>query len=1162
MRRNLTCLVLLLFLQYYATAQKKVSPPAANLRDKNISTRTDSVKLDTLSVVPGSFSIPGIAAGDYQLDETSAILVWKRRPKADSVQVRYRVFGFSFARDYYHKDIRQLYHSYMITPYIYKGGEASASRFIDFGSLNYNGSFGRGISFGNNQDVVVNSNLNLQLSGMLADSIELVAAISDNNVPFQPEGNTESLQNFDKVFIQFSKQRSRLILGDYDMQQTESHFMHFFQRLEGVAFNTAFMAGSPKDSNAIALSGAVTKGKFAQDIFQGQEGNQGPYHLTGANGEQYLIVLAGTERVFLNGILMRRGQDQDYIIDYNTAEVSFTPRQLITNDTRIQVEFEYTNNNYLNSQLYLTDSWNEGQRLKLTFNAFSNQDAKSSPISQPLSANQIFFLGQIGDSISKAYYPSVVRDTFSSAQIQYAMIDTVVAGKVFDSIFVYNTNPDSAMFGLSFSLVGQGNGNYSPLASGTNGQAYQWIAPINDVPQGSYAPVILLVTPKKQQLFTLGADYRINDHSSLKTELALSNNDINLFSRIQKSGDLGTAASAAYQFSNVVTKTSHSQTELHSAISYEYTASTFRPLEPFRNVEFYRDWSLGLNNVLPAADEHLIDGSVGLRKTDLGSITYEFAGLFRGTDYTGVRNILTGTVSKAGFIVNGEFNITTGNGLLGKSVFLRPHLEISRTFKKWDGLTLGSSFAMENNRILTPGGDSLSFQSFAYNTWQVYLKTAEARKNRIAISFTLRTDSYPLSRRMVQADLNRILNLSGQLGKNPHQQLRWDITYHHMSVADSALSGQQPDEGILGRLEYLVNVHKGFLTSSTVYETGSGQQAKQSYTYVQVPAGQGQYVWIDYNHDSIQQVNEFSKAVYQDQANFIRVYTPSGQYVRSNYVQLNQSISLNPRQLFNARQLHGMASFVSRFSSQSSFQINRDEQAGGFSKFNPFGDAVQDTSLISINSLITNAVFFNRLSPVWNLEYTNSFAANKSLMTYGFQSSNTYNHTAKGRWNFTKRLSAEMNVEEALNAVYAPSYANLNYRISEQTLIPQLDYTYNSTMRLTLNYTWDQKLNSLSYGGESSLSNAVTGALKYNVLTNSTLDVQVTYNQIRFDGQSNSTVGYTMLDGLLPGSNMLWQVSYTRRIAGNIEMDLQYLGRKPGDMRVIHTGQVSVRALF
>src|SRR5688572_4999437 len=89
--------LLYLFLSFVALdllAQAPVpSRPVSNLRKKSVVVRNKVAQIDTLSIIPNSFAIAGVADTAYLLDYVNARVTFKQQPAFDTLAVTYRVFG-------------------------------------------------------------------------------------------------------------------------------------------------------------------------------------------------------------------------------------------------------------------------------------------------------------------------------------------------------------------------------------------------------------------------------------------------------------------------------------------------------------------------------------------------------------------------------------------------------------------------------------------------------------------------------------------------------------------------------------------------------------------------------------------------------------------------------------------------------------------------------------------------------------------------------------------------------------------------------------------------------------------------------------------------------------------------------------------------------------
>ena len=102
-----------------------------------------------------------------------------------------------------------------------------------FDGLTTSGSISRGVTIGNNQNSVLNSELDLQITGKLNDKVSLRASIQDANIPLQESGYSQRLDEFDQVFIELFSNNWSIRAGDIDLLNTNSYFANFSKRVQG-----------------------------------------------------------------------------------------------------------------------------------------------------------------------------------------------------------------------------------------------------------------------------------------------------------------------------------------------------------------------------------------------------------------------------------------------------------------------------------------------------------------------------------------------------------------------------------------------------------------------------------------------------------------------------------------------------------------------------------------------------------------------------------------------------------------------------------------------------------------------------------------------------------------------------------------------------------------
>ncbi|MDP2176135.1 MAG: hypothetical protein Q8K70_09535 [Bacteroidota bacterium] len=1134
----------------------KAQTISSNIKQKKIYINQDTILIDSIKIIPGSVYIMKnnewqvlsleIKDNQYLIIQDSAMLF-------QTVELKYRVFSVSTEPVYQRKNPLLIEPEFLDKPrylFDYNADKIKNDRIFSDG-LNMSGNISRGLSVGNNQDVVLNSNLNLQMNGKLGKGFGILAAISDENNPIQPQGNTQQIQDFDKVFISIFKDSSVLTVGDFLMTTHPSqYFMKYYKKSRGMQLQ--HQAPFKFGKSITSIEGAVSRGRFSRNEIQGVEGNQGPYRLNGANNEFNIIIISGTEVVYIDGQKMERGQQNDYVIDYNTGEITFMPRRLINKFMRIVVEFQYSDRNYSRSVFAISQQFTS-KKWTSTVNYYTEQDNKLQPTDTSNFNSIQTILENAGDN-KALYQTNKPFKIFQKDRVNYILKDSL--GYDF---YQFTNNPlaDTVFYTLGFSYVGAGNGNYILASSSANGRVFSWVFPVNNIPSGDYEPYVELVAPKRQQMLSASTQFRKSENSVFAIEGAYTNNNVNTLSSLDKFNDDGFGIFISSSQKNMPWR----KFIFNHQSKFEFVNKNFSFIERYRAVEFNRIWNRQISNIGNVVqNKHELIGDVNAKieynkkhHFNMNLSSFKRFDLFDGYRIQGGYQLLT---EKVQFKIRNE-NLTSteqrdsikiGNRIQNYQT------ELSYQFEK---ITLGFQAIFEES--IFSSDTSLNFQqnSFRYEEVGFNLKTKGEKKWNYQFESKLRTDYSPSVK---QFDfLSRGINYNLNIEHISPKMNRLNIvnTYRYLVQKDV----DNDPQTILGRIEYSSSYFKKVLISHTFYQVGTGREQRRQFSYLPVLTGTGTHSWIDYNENGLEEIDEFEIAVFKDQANYVKVFLPTNEFIKSNNNEFNQTFRIQAPNNWNGA--NKFKSFVSKFNTITSYKAERKITDNSLlTIINPLKLNLVDTSLIVVSSLIKQTTFFNRSNSKFGMEHNIQTNRGKQFLNNGFESRQQDKQSLSVRFGFAKNFSLVTNIEQSRKENINEFFENRSYNYESQIFNPELFYQSAIGLRLGTFYKYTQAINKPQFSNDRGYIHEIGAEGRYFIVNKGNFDVRVSRFFINYIGNLNSPLAFDVLNGLTNGNNMTWRASFGGKAKNNIQMNISYEGRQNNENPIVHIGRVEARYIF
>jgi hypothetical protein len=1008
-----------------------------------------------------------------------------------------------------------------------------------FEGINTKGSISRGVNLGNNKNTVLNSELDLQLYGRLNEKVQISASIQDANIPVNENGYSQRLDEFDQIFIELKSENWKIRAGDIDINNSVSYFGNFTKKIQGL-----LVSSNLNKKNKAFISGAIVKGQFKSSNITALEGNQGPYKIRGNNGELYILVISGSEKVYVDGVLLTRGENKDYIMNYNAGEIIFNTTYPISSENRIRIDYQISDRNYSRFMSYAGNNY-KSEKLDINVMIYNEKDLKRQNLQQNLTNEQRIILNQAGDNISLMESSSAQISEYNENRILYKKIN-----QNNNEYFEFSNNPSDQLYTVKFTYVGENKGNYILKSNDAISNIYEYINPIQNIKQGSYDPIVRLIAPEKLQMAVINGIYSIHKNSKLNFEIAGSIEDKNLFSSINDEDNQGIALKADLK-NTIINKKGF---EINNKVSYKQIDKYFKSIEYYYDPEFIRIWNIDSlivgNNSEFTKTQKQSKFEINIIKDKIGSINYNYQNLNFSNFFKGSKNQMriNLNLNKLRFLSQSS-NLKTNSQFI-KSTFITTKNELKYSAKKyWTKL----NYNYENNKKNNKLNDSLIITSHGNKNYGIEAGIGDLNNIFLEIGLNYKTNDSVNDNTL--ENVNNSLNylLRSRLVNTKNTKLTLFTNYKILE----RINQLNKEKYLNSKLDLYFKSNDNLIRFNTIYETNSGNHAQQEYTFIEVEPGLGNYKWIDINENNIQELEEFEIAQFEDEGIYIRVLLPNQKFIRTYQNKLSQTININFKKWSESSRK--IKNILSNFQNQIQYLIEKKSKSNNnIFDLNPLD--LNTENLLGLNMNLKNSLYFNKGEQYYSTTY--NFVKNKSknTLSFGYVENDILSH----QLNFNHKLnyillSSLISFENKKSS--SENFENKNYSFDNYSFEPKLSYFFNGSNKLEVSYQLkeieniignNEKLNQNKFGVSTTISNK----------KNLSILGEINYFKNNFTGNANSVISYIMMEGLQKGKNITWSLNLQKNLTKYLDLNLNYFARKSELSKTIHNGNIQLKANF